>query len=348
MQKISSKSTKAQIMKAYNELLKAYKALEGKAKAQSAAAASEDDGADDVSSGDVSIADIIEALGGLSTNFSDATRTLQQKLTTEAVSLDELREAIAGHINHLKELHGIEATDETLDELLKGYSETSKAGEEELRSKKSELRSELDEKRSAWKKEQDEHSRAVKEARDLLKKSRQREVSEYEYELSQKQAAEQDKRAQAEKAFVAELAAMRETKQNEWREREAAVAERETEFAELKAQKIGHEAELAAAEKQAADEGTSIARRQAKAAADLQAKENDGKRRVFELRIASLEATIQKQAAQVEGLSRQLSTALKQAQDLAVKAIEGASNSTSFDAIREIAMEQAKHGGKGK
>lgn len=345
MQKISSKSTKAQIMKAYNELLKAYKALEGKA---TDVVATSTDEADEGSSGDVSIADIIEALGGLSTNFSDATRTLQQKLTTEAVSLDELREAIAGHINHLKELHGIEATDETLDELLKGYSETSNAGEEELRSKKSEFRSELDEKRSAWKKEQDEHSGAVKEARDLLKKSRQREVSEYEYEQSQAHASEQDKRAQAEKAFVAELATMREAKQNNWREREAAVAERETEFTEFKAQKTEHEAELAAAEKQVADEGTFVARRQAKAAADLQAKENDGKRRVSELQIASLEATIKKQAAQVEALSRQLSTALKQAQDLAVKAIEGASNSTSFDAIREIAMEQAKHGSKGK
>ncbi len=345
MQKISSKSTKAQIMKAYNELLKAYKALEGQSK--SAATASTDDEADE-GSGDVSIADIIAALGGLNSNFSDATRTLQQKLTTEAVSLDELHEAIAGHINHLKELHGIEATDETLDELLKGYSETSSAGEEELRSKKAELRTELDEKRTAWKKEQDEHSRATKEARDLLKKNRQREASEYEYERSQVEAAEEDKRAQAEKAFVAELATMRETKQNEWREREAVVAEREAEFTELKATKAGHEAELAAAEKQAADEGTSLARRQAKSAADLQAKENDGKRRVFELRIASLEATIKKQAAQVEGLSGQLSTALRQAQDLAVKAIEGASNSTSFDAIREIAMEQAKHGSKGK
>ncbi|HFE46593.1 MAG TPA: hypothetical protein ENJ18_14050, partial [Nannocystis exedens] len=158
MQKISSKSTKAQIMKAYNELLRAYKALESTAKAKSAAPTSADKA--DEPSGDVSIADIIEALAGLSTNFSDATRTLQQKLTTEAVSLNELREAIAGHIDHLKELHGIEATDETLNELLKGYSETSKAGEEELRRKKSELRDELDEKRQAWKKEQDEHSRA--------------------------------------------------------------------------------------------------------------------------------------------------------------------------------------------
>lgn len=348
MHKISSKSTKSEIMKAYNELLKAYKALEKEANSGAAAAVSDDSGPGETSSGDISIADVIEALGGLRGNFGDATRTLQQKLTAEATTLGELRAAIAGHIAHLKDLHGIEADEGTLDELLKGYSETSKAGEEELKTKKTELRAELDEKRAAWKKEQDEHARQVKEARDLLKKARQREVAEYEYELAQQLAAQEDARAQAEKAFEAELVALREAKEAAWAERETAVAERETEYADLQAKKAAHEVALAAAVKKAEDEGTGLARRQAKSAYDLLAKENDGKRRVYELRIGSLEETIQKQAAQIDALSKQLATALRQAQDLAVKAIEGASNSTSFDAIREIAMEQAKHGGKGK
>jgi len=152
----------------------------------------------------------------------------------------------------------------------------------------------------------------------------------------------------AEKAFEAELVALREAKEAGWAERESAVSEREAEHVELLEKKAAHEAALAAAVKKAEDEGTALARRQAKSAYDLLAKENDGKRRVYELRIGTLEETIQKQAAQIEALSKQLSTALRQAQDLAVKAIEGASNSTSFDAIREIAMEQAKHGGKGK
>lgn len=349
MHKITSKSTKSAIMKAYNELLKAYKALEKEANSGAAAAVSDDSGPGESSStGDISIADVIEALSGLRGNFGDATRTLQQKLTAEATTLGELRDAIAGHIAHLKDLHGIEADEGTLDELLKGYSETSKAGEEELKTKKAELRAELDEKRAAWKKEQDEHSRQVKEARDLLKKARQREVAEYEYELAQQLAAQEDARAQAEKAFEAELVALREAKEAAWTERETAVAERETEYADLQAKKTAHEVALAAAVKKAEDEGTALARRQAKSAYDLLAKENDGKRRVYELRIGSLEETIQKQAAQIDALNKQLSTALRQAQDLAVKAIEGASNSTSFDAIREIAMEQAKHGGKGK
>jgi hypothetical protein len=43
-----------------------------------------------------------------------------------------------------------------------------------------------------------------------------------------------------------------------------------------------------------------------------------------------------------------LDGALKQVQDLAVKAIEGASNINSYQALKEIAMEQAKAQTKNK
>jgi len=68
----------------------------------------------------------------------------------------------------------------------------------------------------------------------------------------------------------------------------------------------------------------------------------EGQKRNYELRIQSLEQTIQNQEAWINNLSKQLDAALKQVQDLAVKAIEGASNINSYQALKEIAMEQAK------
>ena len=47
-------------------------------------------------------------------------------------------------------------------------------------------------------------------------------------------------------------------------------------------------------------------------------------------------------------LSLQLEAALKQAQELAVKAIEGTSSHGSFEALKEIALEQAKNQPKAK
>ena len=81
---------------------------------------------------------------------------------------------------------------------------------------------------------------------------------------------------------------------------------------------------LEAAVKSASGEGAGIASAQAKVNADRLAKEIDGERRVFELRVKSIEAPIKERAHQIETLSAQLSAALKQGQELAVKAIEGA------------------------
>jgi hypothetical protein len=54
------------------------------------------------------------------------------------------------------------------------------------------------------------------------------------------------------------------------------------------------------------------------------------------------------QESRIASLSKQLDSALKQVQDLAVKAIEGASNLKSFEAVKEIAIEQAKTQQKNK
>ena len=82
---------------------------------------------------------------------------------------------------------------------------------------------------------------------------------------------------------------------------------------------------------------------EAKIQADLQAQESAGEKRIAELRITALSDTIDKQAAQIDHLSQQLNAVLKQTQDLAVKALEGTSTSSSYQAIREIALEQAKN-----
>jgi len=69
---------------------------------------------------------------------------------------------------------------------------------------------------------------------------------------------------------------------------------------------------------------------------------DSGQKHFYELRLQSLSQTINNQEARIQSLSQQLDSALKQVQDLAVKAIEGASNAKSSEAIKEIALEQAK------
>jgi len=71
-------------------------------------------------------------------------------------------------------------------------------------------------------------------------------------------------------------------------------------------------------------------------------KEAEADKRLSGLQVKTLEATIAGQAAQIAALEKQLEEAKRQVQDIAVKAIEGASGAKALAHINQIAMEQAK------
>ena len=71
-------------------------------------------------------------------------------------------------------------------------------------------------------------------------------------------------------------------------------------------------------------------------------KEADTEKRLASLQVKTLEDTITRQAAQIEALQKQADEAKQQVQDIAVKAIEGASGAKALAHINQIAMEQAK------
>ena len=136
--------------------------------------------------------------------------------------------------------------------------------------------------------------------------------------------------------------------QKQWTVREKAISEREKQFEELKTKVEAFPKEKEAAIEKATEEGKGIASYQAKVKADLYAKEVEGQKRLYEERLQSLELTITNQETRLQNLSKQLESALKQVQDLAIKPIEGTSNLNSYQAIKEIALEQAKSQVKNK
>ncbi|NVB37319.1 hypothetical protein G6O69_05715 [Pseudenhygromyxa sp. WMMC2535] len=354
---ISKRDTKAVIFSAYEELSSAYRALEKqynaalKAKPKALPAAP-DAGAGEgaapqaaASPAGASLSAQLTAVGG---RLGDYTSGLQRNLSAEAVTLSSIHERVETLTKRLTELYAVEVGEGALAKLIADYEATAEAAKQELSSKSEAADKALAAKREAWAKEKAAHEAELAGQAAELDKSRTREAETYAYDLDQARKRERDEREQAAKAFAAELAELRETKQAEWDAREQAVSEREAELAELEQTCEGLDEALAEARKRGEGEGMGVARRETKVAAELAKKDAAGKTRVYELRIASLEETLAKQAAQIGGLSQQLDTAISQAQDLAVKAIEGSSNSTSFEAIREIAMEQAKNSGKGK
>lgn len=347
MKTFTNKSTKQEIIEAYNELAQELKDLKEKTpksarSAPTPAAESAPAAPNAQENSTVNFDDLTRDLDSIRTRFGDAASALQHNLLRESGRLEDLRAEIAGYTEHLKSLHGIEVSDDTLRELVRRYLETQRAADEAFAARRRKVEEELEGRKVGWKKQQEEHARATAEADAAAKTARARDAEEYGYRTTQGRKADADALSQEKKRLQAELDALQEAKTTQWNERELDVARREQEYAELKAKATSFPKDLEAATNKAEAEGMAIARRQAKITADLAQKEFEGKKKVYDLRVHELEATSKKLDEQIAELSKQLATALKQAQDLAVKAIDGASNSTSFAAVKEIALEQAK------
>jgi hypothetical protein len=206
----------------------------------------------------------------------------------------------------------------------------------------------MTEKKTAWQKEQAGHARFIKERDESTKKKEQREAAEYKYDLELQRKLDIDRYEQEQEQLKKALENFETSKRREWAEREKRITEQEIEFETLQTEVETFPKELESVVKKARDEGSKMAQRQTKVTADLRAKEAEGERRVYELKIQSLEEVIQKQLAQIKALSTQLDAAAKQAQALAMKAIEGSSSAGSLQAVKEIALEQAKTAQKTK
>lgn len=353
----TSKSTKAEILEMYDKLLQEKEQLEAKVEQLlKEKQATEKDGGKIVENGragerpaaPTSLDGIIQTLSVLRSGFGDAVSELSAKLIAEASTLAELCCNVEEGMQQLESLHGLQVTDGTLNQLIQEYIEKSNSFEADEQQNQETFEQEMAEKRKVWQKEQEEHTRFIKERDETTKKAEQREAAEYKYDLELRRKLDNDQYEQQQKQRKKTLEDLEETKRREWAEREKRIAEQEKEFAELKIQVENFPEKLEIAIKEAREKGTEMTGRQTKVKADLRLKEVEGERRIYELKIQSLEDTLKHQQQQMNGLSAQLDVAVKQVQDLAVKAIEGASNTISLQAVREIALEQAKTVQKGK
>jgi uncharacterized coiled-coil protein SlyX len=281
----------------------------------------------------------IQSLANIQLGFGSAASELSEQLTTKASKLAEIQQVVEEEISQLSQLHNLEVSE---DILVQSYEDNEKAYQEEYSQRYEILSQEVLNFNNNWQKEREEYQRTIKERNENLNRTQQRDSAEYKYDLELKRKLTSDEYAQEQKLLNNQLEEEKQTAEKQWSEREKTIADREKEFAELKAKVEAFPKDKETALKKATEEGKGIATYQAKIKSDLYAKEVEGQKCFYEQRLQSLEQTISNQQTRLENLSRQLESALKQVQDLAVKAIEGSSNINSYQAMKEIALEQAK------
>jgi len=300
------------------------------AKAETSAKAHDDEIRAEVA--EVSVEAVVQRIAGLGLDMSRALADVSEKLTAEVRLLGALREAVGLERRELERLHQIDVAATAVDHLVAEHAE-----------KKEGLEAEIAERRAQWEAEVARVERERREQEETLKRSRQREIEDYEYRKGLERKKAQDKYDEEQRQTERRNAERQEALDKDWQRREAALKEREEHGARLTAEVAEFPARLAREIEAASQE----ARRQVEAQLDRQIlllkKDAEAEARVAGLSIKALEQALAASAGQIVALEKQLAEAKQQVQDIAVRAIDGASGARALSHINQIAMEQAKN-----
>jgi chromosome segregation ATPase len=320
---ITAKSTKNEILEAYNELLARLKEQKTQDRQAERARAEKKEIVETAAQN--SEERIVKGLADLKLRMTKALDEMEEQLIAEFKRLNGVRQAIDIEQKNLQEVHEIRATADGLAALLLAQREKKEAFERDMEQRRADFEAEMAQKRQQWKREQEEFERQKKEREEQVKRTREREEEEYTYNLKLQRKKDQDGYEARKAALEKELEDKRQALERSWAEREAALAAREKELADLRARVEAFPKEL---EKAVRDTEKAVTERlefKHRHEAEMRAKEIEGERRLSQQVIDSLEARIKEQDEQIRQLTQRANEAGLQVQSIAVKAIEGAS-----------------------
>jgi hypothetical protein len=320
---LSDKNTKTEILEAYNEMLqktKEQKSMDVKTIKK------ETEEKETVKKASMhSVEEIVKNLADLKLDIIKAMDGLGEQLIGKHKELTGLQQAIEIETKTIEDIYNIKVEAESLTTLLVTQKEKLADFEAEMDQKKEDFDSDMSQKRLQWKKEQEESEFAKKEREAQMKKERQREEEEYTYNLQLKRKKETDAYEEEKTALEKELTEKKATMDKEFAEREAAISTREKEYSELRARVETFQKELERAVKDTEKVITERLTFTYKHEAELAAKEIEGERKLYQQKVSALEMKIKEQDDLIKQLTQKANEAGLQVQNIAIKAIEGAS-----------------------
>jgi hypothetical protein len=227
---VSAKSTKDQILAAYNDALTK---LNAKERATPEVQKQQQEIQKVVAKvADVSKDNLVSDLAAVKLKAIKQIDVLSEDLFAEFQKLSDVRGAIKIEQKHLEELYQIKETANTFAALLKSYEEHSEKFKADMDRQKSTYEKAVADQRVHWKEENDKLEKEFKESKERLTLERKREEEEYKYKIDLKHRQENDAyeqtKAEREKQAIAQ--------KEELDRREAEVAAREALMATLQAQ----------------------------------------------------------------------------------------------------------------
>lgn len=337
---VSLRSSKNEILDAYNELLAKIKEL--KIADRKVEKKKEDEEKIVESAIQSSDEKILKGLTDVKLEIVKRVDSIGEQLMNEHKKLSELQQAIEIEKKYLDEIYEIKVNVDSLSALLAAQKEKKAAFEIEMQEKREQFDEEMLEKKLQWRQEQDNYELQKKERDAQLKKDRQREDEEYNYNLQLKRKKDADIYDAHKAVLEKELAEKKTAVEKELAERETAITSKEKEFTELKVKVDSFPVELERVKKETEKFVTERIEFTYKHNAELSSKEIDGERKLNKQIIVSLEAKIKEQEELIKQLTQKANESGLQVQAIAIKAIEGASSQRVFSVGHEKSSETTK------
>jgi colicin import membrane protein len=275
---------------------------------------------------------VVHRISNLGIELGRALSELSEKLVNEVSTLNAVREAVELDRKEIQRLHKIDVAATALDQLVQDYSR-----------QKETLAAEIAAQRAAFEEELEQKERERKEQEENLKKQRQRELDDYEYKKNLDRKKERDQYEEQVKSIEKQNREKQEALEKSWQQREALLKEKEEGYERLKKESEQFPAQLKKEADLAASQAVRATQLKFEQEITLLKKEAEAEKRLAELQIKTLQEEAARQTAHAAALQKQADQAKQQVQEIAVRAIEGASGAKALAHIHEIAMEQARH-----
>lgn len=321
---ISVRSTKDQILVAYNEVLELLEEkqvqspLEEKRKGDEKTILHK--------SSQASLDGIVSHLATLKINLTKQIDVLSENLLEEFHKLSELQQAITIEQNHLQELYQIKETAHSLSALMLLQKEETQKFELKMQETREQFLKEMEDKKTLWEKKQADLEMSYADIKEKLEKQRKREEEEYKYTLELTRRQEEQTHRLKQEALEKTL----EEKQQKLAQKEALIESRLIEIETLNEQVQRFPEEIARSVERTTQEVTEKLTTQHNFSVTLKAKEIEGEKKLYLQTIASLEAKVKGQEAVISQLTQKANDASEQVQTIACKALEASSQRLSY------------------
>ncbi len=346
---VSMRSTKKEILAAYNEILEELKKKEQQT-LRPEKIKEEKKQQEFVFSADKTMkTDIDTDITTLNRTIAEKLESIREQLNEQKKTYLNLTSAIDVKKKEINELYGIEKEAMSLAALLETQKHEKETFMQEMAEQKEKLENEMQTMRQQWKEEQVAHENELKEQQAEEKKKRMREKEEYEYAVAREKEraadAFEDEKAAREKALAEKEAAVNEQlteKQQVLEAREKSVAEKEDRLSEMEEEVASFDDRLEAETAKAVSKRAIELDESHTATVNLMKQQHAGEINVLKTRIETLENIVSDQKQRMEEMGTQLDGSYRKVEEIAMKALDSTGSTRTAERYEKLLRPQER------